>query len=282
MKRVILFLLSSVLTAISWGQYTISGVQTGSNTISATVSAPVEPFCYTNASTWQYLTTLNFVFYNGVGSQIGNLNLEVNVISSTTCTATLEFPSINFDEVFGGQAESMSFFCPCNGSGTPGEINLIPNFTPLPITLSDFFYKGNTLYWKTDSEINVSHFEIESSQDGITYEWENEVSARNSSTGNSYEKQINTMNRYYRLKAVDFDKKVSLSEPLFVRSKENQTEPINHGTSWTHEEDLFLFNTYSGLIKKSKNISLENLPAGIYFLKWNDFKETIKLSWPGL
>ncbi|MBP6257125.1 hypothetical protein KA405_05510 [Patescibacteria group bacterium] len=280
MKRVILFLLASVLTATSWGQYNISGVQTGTNTITATVSP-----CYGNASTWQYFNVNNiaYFFYSSTGVPLGPITpTEVNPIDNSTCTATLEFPSINFDEVFGGQAASMSFFCPCNGSGTSGEINLIPNFTPLPIKLSNFSFKGNTLYWKTESEVNASHFEIESSQDGKMFEFESTVNALNSSTGNSYEKQINTMNRYYRLKAVDFDGKFSLSEPLLVKGKATETVPTNHGSSWSYEEDLFLFNTCSGLIKKSKNVSLENLPAGIYYIKWNNFKGTIKVPWPGL
>jgi hypothetical protein len=246
---------------------------TGNQSTEYTVNVNATP-SLSNIANWQ---SVIFTAYNSNGDVIGEINWT-SVSPTNTSNATFFFTQ-DLNALFLGQyIADLQVTCTCDG----GSSGWIPLNGPLPITLSYFLYKGNTLYWKTDSEINVSHFDIESSQDGITYEWENEVSARNSSTGNSYEKQINTMNRYYRLKAVDFDKKVSLSEPLFVRSKENQTEPINHGTSWTHEEDLFLFNSYNGLIKKSKNVSLENLPAGIYFLKWNDFSETIKVSWPGL
>ncbi len=70
--------------------------------------------------------------------------------------------------------------------------------------------KDALLQWQTSSEINSSHFEIESSIDGSLFHKINQVTANNTPGNNSYQAIDNnpfTMSRtvFYRLKIVDRD-----------------------------------------------------------------------------
>jgi hypothetical protein len=93
---------------------------------------------------------------------------------------------------------------------------------PLPLTLLSFegnaTSSSNNLKWTTTSEINVSHFEIERSEDGINFSSIGKVAAFNQST------LVNTYNYndifqggskqfyYYRLNMIDIDGKHSYSK----------------------------------------------------------------------
>lgn len=84
------------------------------------------------------------------------------------------------------------------------------NSSPLPVELANFQItcteSGRKVTWSTSSEINASHYELQSSMD--FYQWETEaiVEAKgNSITLNSYETMLNSSKReaYYRLIQVD-------------------------------------------------------------------------------
>lgn len=47
----------------------------------------------------------------------------------------------------------------------------------LPVTLVDFFIKGNTLSWTVENEQNIDYYLIESSKDGVTFVKVREVKA---------------------------------------------------------------------------------------------------------
>lgn len=83
---------------------------------------------------------------------------------------------------------------------------------PLPVTLLQFTAtkKGEyvLLEWKTASEINHSHYEIEKSADAIHFEYLSTVASKNSAIGAEYSltdyKPYAGYN-YYRIKMVDLD-----------------------------------------------------------------------------
>lgn len=89
----------------------------------------------------------------------------------------------------------------------------LTNLNPLPVELLSFsgtIVEGEShLYWATASEQNNSHFEIERSADGSTFEKIGEVQgANNSSIETRYSYVDKTPHQginYYRLKQVDFD-----------------------------------------------------------------------------
>lgn len=90
--------------------------------------------------------------------------------------------------------------------------------TALPITLISFTGEAKAcsadLHWKSASEINFSHFEIETSKDGITFTKIAEVSAKG--FGYSYSFRVADAKAYsfYRLKMVDITGQFAYSNIL--------------------------------------------------------------------
>jgi hypothetical protein len=83
----------------------------------------------------------------------------------------------------------------------------------LPLSLIHFSgqvqYQYVLLRWQTENEINISHFEIEQSNDGIIFVKINTKTANNTSGRNEYsltDKSVwSTSARFYRLKMIDID-----------------------------------------------------------------------------
>ena len=137
-------------------------------------------------------------------------------------------------------------------------INGSANFTVLPAVLGKFeVLKRNDhayLTWGTSSEINVSHFDIEKSADGSSWEYVNEVRANGNSNENiGYEYLDYTTNTYvsegvvyYRLKMVDIDGTFEYSD---VKSLDFGDIIINSLTvspnPTTHTASIFLSNDHT-------------------------------------
>ncbi|HET8855399.1 MAG TPA: T9SS type A sorting domain-containing protein, partial [Salinimicrobium sp.] len=125
------------------------------------------------------------------------------------------------------------------GIGGQGSISIqnISSFSPftfgstelegiLPVELVSFVGvnkdKENVLTWGTASEKDNSHFEIEKSVDGETFERIGQVNGN----GNSYEAitynfsdhYLTSSQAYYRLKQVDFDGKFEYSKIVLINS----------------------------------------------------------------
>lgn len=109
-----------------------------------------------------------------------------------------------------------------------------PVQTTLPVRLSSFTALLNNkkvdLKWTTASEINVSHFIIEKSTDGINYADAGMAMAYgNTSDKTNYSLSDNNINTntatviYYRIRSIDIDGKSQLSETRIIRiGKENE------------------------------------------------------------
>lgn len=110
-----------------------------------------------------------------------------------------------------------------------------PAPSTLPVKLTAFtasLVKENVnLKWETASEINVSHFELERSTDGVNYSQAALVFAYGSATDKasySYNDNVAAFRQpvvYYRLRSVDIDGKAELSETRIIRI--NQAEAIS-------------------------------------------------------
>jgi len=101
---------------------------------------------------------------------------------------------------------------------------LIPCANPLPVELLTFDGlmkdKHDELIWKTASEVNVSHFELEYSRDGANFTKIGHTMANNSPSdykGYNYNPIIG--NNYYRLKMVDNDNSFKYSNIVVLQRK---------------------------------------------------------------
>jgi hypothetical protein len=150
-------------------------------------------------------TTANFALGPIDLSNIAGLQ---NVASNKTVT----FRITPFDASGTG-----SFLIGSGTADTDADLSIIGSFfgnsnIVLPITLSDF--KSNRikdkvfLNWKTQSEVNFSHFDLERSTDSKTFYEIAKINASNISGGSTYnytDTPETEIVNYYRLKMVDTD-----------------------------------------------------------------------------
>jgi hypothetical protein len=105
---------------------------------------------------------------------------------------------------------------------------------PLPITLTSFDAvksgRNNIIFWKTASEINCSHFNVQKSYDGN--DWENIVTINGSGNSNApieYEAtdyNVSPALNYYRLQQFDFDGIYENFEPVYVDNRNSNSKVI--------------------------------------------------------
>jgi hypothetical protein len=180
-----------------------------------------------------------------------------------------------------------------NGAFFSKSSNLL---TPLPISLLDFTAikqneKQSLLSWITTSEINSSHFEIESSINGEIWFKIGELQAQGTSLQSVdyqfiHSNPIMGMN-YYRLnmidrdgsaeispiKMVEFGRKINVFTNLVVYPNptsgnliiQNTTSSSQYVLSDMHGKTIAIFNN----IEKNKELSIDlsTYSNGIYFLK---------------
>ena len=95
--------------------------------------------------------------------------------------------------------------------------------TPLPVELSSFnghkIDENVLLNWNTETEINVSHFQVMHSTDGINFKLLEKLSPKGSSSLTQYELLHNNPSQgmnYYKLITVDFDSQTKESGVLAI------------------------------------------------------------------
>lgn len=176
-----------------------------------------------------------------------------------------------------------------------------PVTSGLPVSLTSFSAQLNNnnkveLNWSTTSEINASHFTIERSTDGTSF---NDIAMVMTDEGNSaalrnysYPDDISSVNVdviYYRLKMVDKDGAFSYSSVQIIRiGKQENAQVIVfpnpavselHITipdSWQNKKVIYcLYNVNGSLVKsivnsnagQTESINIASLPVGVYILK---------------
>ena len=101
----------------------------------------------------------------------------------------------------------------------------------LPITSLEFTGKLNgskvNLNWKTGSEVNSDHFELEKSTDGVNFIMLANVKAKGNSSIASYYGAVDPLPvkglNYYRLKMIDIDGRYVYSQVIVIRVNDNIT-----------------------------------------------------------
>lgn len=98
------------------------------------------------------------------------------------------------------------------------------SMTTLPLTLKSFSAQEKncvaTLKWTTTGEVNVSHFEVEQSTDGVSFVTARSVPAENNMAENNYTATVAVLNdkMFYRLKMVDIDGRKIYSQTVLILS----------------------------------------------------------------
>ncbi len=177
---------------------------------------------------------------------------------------------------------------------------LAPVQSSLPLTLVDFTGLLNDkkvmLNWATAMEVNTSHFVVQRSLDGKTFEDAGIVFAEgNSSVRKNYEfpDNIATVTGsliYYRLKMVDMDTKFRLSPIIVVRLLDNSqlvnilvypNPTVNEiritiPNDWQSKTIAYsVYNTSGNLVKQkitsnagqTESLYVADLPVGLYIIK---------------
>ncbi|KXX72161.1 T9SS type A sorting domain-containing protein [Flammeovirga sp. SJP92] len=165
----------------------------------------------------------------------------------------------------------------------------------LPVELTYFEGEKNTdgtvsLYWETASEINNSHFEVQGSRDGRTFDILGQVDGNgNSNVSIEYVFDVSIQEapnyKWYRLRQVDFDGAYEYSEIIQMQTNEITIQDLNiypipaqgmiHTkiVSSTEVEitSAFIYNAYGMMVKEIdthhlEDINIANLLDGVYFL----------------
>lgn len=179
-----------------------------------------------------------------------------------------------------------------------GTINICPT-TALPVELA--FFKASEqadhikIFWRTLSEINASHFILESSIDGVNFKKIDQIKASGNSAQSvdyySLDYQPFQGINYYRLIQVDYDGKSRVYDPVAVEVKNNyfnskiqvypnpseQVVYINSYYSYDVPYQTFSSKgqlTFAGELKNGLNtLSFEN--KGIFIIRTKE--ESVKI-----
>jgi Secretion system C-terminal sorting domain len=165
----------------------------------------------------------------------------------------------------------------------------------LPLRLLSFTGRKvdtkTVLNWKTDNEVNTSHFEIERSKNGVEFNKIGIVTAINASGFNNYsfeDTQPFSGINFYRLKQVDIDGKFTYSSIIRLLF-EGYGKPLtvfpNPASSFVQfdfsgKQSTVFITLFDGMGKLVKQLSLTNqiplqidisaLPAGSYYVQVSD------------
>jgi hypothetical protein len=160
----------------------------------------------------------------------------------------------------------------------------------LPVELLSFNGKNkgvrNLLFWQTASEVNNSHFDIERSTDGTTFQKIGQVKGNNKPSNYEFVDHQPFVTTYYRLRQSDFDSTETLSNIVYVTQKGKgkalaiYPNPVTNVLSLGNmedttredwEEDNFqIFNLFGQQVlvgKTRQQIDVSVLQQGTYIFK---------------
>jgi hypothetical protein len=170
-----------------------------------------------------------------------------------------------------------------------GILFYVSTNTVLPLRLLSFSgYASNNytqLSWQTASEINVKHFEVEYSTDGMAFKQAAIVAAKNqASSAYTFRHYIQNGTMYYRLKMVNENAVAEYSNIIAVNNTTGNKEPLiyayngNTRMIWlniaANEKAAFqLFTANGQLVYRVNNyqnnsiINLQKIAGGVYIGK---------------
>lgn len=162
--------------------------------------------------------------------------------------------------------------------------------TTLPLNLISFkaqLANGKPyLNWTTENEVNISHFEIERSNDGINFVKINRVESKGGGIYNFLDNSPLTRNNYYQLKMVDLDGKYEISKIQVINFSLNISTEFsvypnpNNGyftifpSKSTGPVKVTIFDQQGRVMFEKEiigksDISVDNLSNGFYIIQLN-------------
>ena len=140
--------------------------------------------------------------------------------------------------------------------------------------------------WKTASEKNAAHFEIQRSSDNTAWSSIGQVKAVNNTYGSDYQfidAQPLSGTNYYRLQMVDANGSTELSKIVAVNASTgnkslkiypNPAKDVLTIVTDANTEGVSIFNINGRLVlsvvDKSQNINIQKLASGVYFVRMMD------------
>ena len=253
-------------------------------------SLPINGLEYTANSSFgmgALLGTGNYIVYNGTANSVNITNL---LLSSNYHFAVIEFNGNN---------------------STTAYLNsqvLYGNMVSLPVNWLSFVAKKINsnevlLNWKTASEINNSHFEIQRKfEDDFDWKTIHVLKGRgttNQTSTYSYNDYLDNLSAdelvlFYRLKQVDYDGKFDFSKTIKILNDKNFDEsiqifpnPFDESFQFINKENSIIsYRIYSVNGKKLKNgtlngsqietIDCADLEPGLYVLELDTLKDLIR------
>jgi hypothetical protein len=238
----------------------------------------------------------NELYINGaLISQVSTTGISGNAAMSTISISNLGVPVDSYIDIF----EVIVYSAPLSTTDRKQVENYLAakyNIS-LPLTLISFSgAKRNEtvqLEWKTENEENISHFEIERSNDGRAFEKAGVVAGRNSAGLHIYSFTDNAIwnsdTRFYKIKIVDIDGKYAYSKLVRLVNKNAGAlvvfpNPANDvitisGLNGAGEIKL---SSVEGkeLIKQpvrgqSQVLNISSLSVAIYILQYNNDGKTL-------
>lgn len=188
---------------------------------------------------------------------------------------------------------SWTYFYNSPGGGSTTTSSVSTTFfadATLAVELSNFSAvekKENVLLkWLTASEKDNALFKVERSQNGKDFSTIGEVKGTNAATGSNYsfsDATPNTGVNYYRLNAVDFSGNSEYSKIISVVFDNSIEKKLNISPNPTRDKIIFatggentstvIFDINGRILQTLNNtreISVNELPTGIYFLRVTD------------
>ena len=158
--------------------------------------------------------TLSFTYDDDEESATGNTITEANIFPQRWNSTASDWDDVTLSGTLNTTTNTLSGVTVAKANFFRSWL-LVDNANPLPVELLSFkpncIDNKTVLKWATASEINNSHFEIQHSTDGETWNTIDSVEgAGNSAEEINYQYQVENQNTYqefdyYRLKQVDFD-----------------------------------------------------------------------------
>jgi Concanavalin A-like lectin/glucanases superfamily len=215
---------------------TTGPIQVHFNAGNVNVQSPVATTTI-NLNTWYHLCAVK----NGT-----TLTMYINGVQVATNTAANSAPTYTYQSKFGTLwFNSNGNYAPFNGALdefriynrvlTAAEIAAVSSLSALPVKLTSFTATQNNnsvlLNWQTEYEQNSSHFNVQRSTDGVTFENTGTVKAAgNTSVKTQYQFIDNTVHTaktiFYRLQTVDKDSRTAISNILSVK-----TDAVNNAVT---------------------------------------------------
>ena len=230
--------------------------------------------------------------FGGTGSSDNNIvaGLSVDQENNPIITGQLYGTNADIDpsantKYFSSIGNNDCFVIKYNSNGLLWTETILPlRFVNFSGILKD---NNSNLNWQTENEINTSHFAIEKSFDGVSFEKIGEVkSFSNSTSANSYsfiDKDVTTKSiLYYRLKQIDIDGKFNYSKILALKSTNQTNNTINIypnpsknilriGATDNNIKTYKIVNSLGITISSlnfNSQVDISNLPIGTYYINF--------------